>query len=50
LAITTLSTVLSVDFKPSEIEIAIVSEENPKFVVLNESQIEAHLQRIVEKD
>ncbi|KAI8968541.1 nucleophile aminohydrolase [Mycotypha africana] len=50
LAITTLSTVLAVDFKASEIEIGVVDKDNTDFRTLNTEEIEDHLQRIVEKD
>jgi len=50
LAITTLSTVLAAEFKPTEIEVAIVTKDNPKFRTLTVAEIEDHLQRIVEKD
>ncbi|KAI8927954.1 nucleophile aminohydrolase [Entophlyctis helioformis] len=48
-AITTLSNVLSLDFKPADIEIGVVTGEDGRFRVLSESDIEAHLTRIVER-
>ncbi|XP_067013518.1 proteasome subunit alpha type-6 [Anabrus simplex] len=50
LAITCLSTVLSVDFKPSEIEVGIVSKSDPNFRVLGEQELDKHLTAIAEKD
>lgn len=50
MAITCLSNVLAVDFKPNGIEIAVVSKERPEFTVLSEKEIEDHLTKIAEKD
>lgn len=50
LAITCLSSVLSADLKPNEIEVGLVTSENPSFKVLSDQEIEAHLTSIAEKD
>ena len=48
MAIITLSNVLSLDLKPKDIEIGIVTSENPKFHQMTENEIEQHLNRIAE--
>lgn len=50
LAISCLSTVLAVDFKPSEVEIGIVTKDNREFRVLTEEDVENHLTAISEKE
>lgn len=50
LAISCLSTVLAVDFKPSEIEIGIVTKADPTFRVLTEDEVDVHLTAISERE
>lgn len=50
IAITTLQNVLSVDFRPSEIEIGVVAAPDHLFRKLTEAEIEGFLARIAERD
>jgi len=49
-AIAALSSVLAVDFKPSEIEIAVVSDKDPVFRKLTETEIDEQLNILSERD
>ncbi|XP_014672366.1 PREDICTED: proteasome subunit alpha type-6-like [Priapulus caudatus] len=49
-AITCLSTILSADFKASELEIGIVDKDHPEFKILSNDDIDAHLSAIAERD
>ncbi|CAK0907419.1 unnamed protein product [Prorocentrum cordatum] len=49
-AINCLQTVMGMDFKPSDIEVGVVSKDKAGFYRLTESEIDTHLTAIAEKD
>eukprot|EP00921_Rhytidocystis_pertsovi_P009422 GHVQ01015156.1.p1 GENE.GHVQ01015156.1~~GHVQ01015156.1.p1 ORF type:complete len:255 (+),score=40.56 GHVQ01015156.1:166-930(+) len=49
-AIGCLQTVLSVDFKPNDIEVGLMTVADPKFRRLTDEEIEEHLTAIAERD
>lgn len=49
-AITTLSTVLGQEFKANEIEIGLVTKEDPKFRILSTSELDEILTLLAERD
>lgn len=49
-AVTCLSSILSADFKPTELEIGLITRDNEKFRVLSEKEIDHYLVAIAEKD
>ncbi|KAJ2749086.1 Proteasome subunit YC7alpha/Y8 (protease yscE subunit 7), partial [Coemansia sp. BCRC 34490] len=50
LAIATLSSVLSANFKAQDLEVAVITKDNPVFRILTADEIDAELTRIAEKD
>ncbi len=49
-AIKCLSSVISADFKPSEIEVAVVSQDDHRYRTLSDAEIDQHLTALAEKD
>ncbi|KAG6557241.1 hypothetical protein Mapa_001168 [Marchantia paleacea] len=49
-AITALQSILLEDFKPTEIEVGVVSQDDTKFRVLSTTEIDHHLTAISERD
>jgi 20S proteasome subunit alpha 1 len=49
-AIIALQTVVGADLKPTDLEVGIVTKENPRFNVLSEREIDAYLTAISDRD
>mmetsp|Transcript_23277 Transcript_23277/g.40060 ORF Transcript_23277/g.40060 Transcript_23277/m.40060 type:complete len:247 (+) Transcript_23277:39-779(+) len=50
LALNTVQSVLGADFKASDIEVAVVTRDNPKFRILTDAEVEHHLTALSERD
>jgi 20S proteasome subunit alpha 1 len=50
LAVGTLASVLSLELKPADLEIGLVTRQEPEFRVLSDDEIERLLTRMVEKE
>jgi len=49
-AILALQQVVGSDLKPTDLEVGVVTRDNPKFTVLSETEIDAHLTAISDRD
>jgi len=49
-AIIALQNIVGSDLKPTDLEVAVVTKDNPTFTTLSEEQIEAHLTSISDRD
>ena len=50
MAISCMQHVLATELKKGDIEVGIVTKENPQFRLLTEDEIEDHLNEIAERD